>query len=56
MSWTFPKLVSRSAPVILLVLTLAAAIAFAAVVVVTMFASRGFDPRVMWDAAAEAGR
>jgi tetratricopeptide (TPR) repeat protein len=31
MSWTFPKLVSRSAPVILLILTLAAAIAFAAV-------------------------
>jgi paraquat-inducible protein A len=27
------------------------AVAFAAVVVVTMFASRCFDPRVMWDAA-----
>lgn len=31
MSWKFPKLVSRSAPMILLVLTLAAAVAFAAV-------------------------
>ncbi len=31
MPWTFPKLVPRSAPVILLVLTLAAAVAFAAV-------------------------
>jgi tetratricopeptide (TPR) repeat protein len=31
MSWTFPKLVPRSAPVVLLILTLAAAVAFAAV-------------------------
>jgi predicted Zn-dependent protease len=31
MSWTLPKLVPRSAPVILLILTLAAAVAFAAV-------------------------
>jgi tetratricopeptide (TPR) repeat protein len=31
MSWKFPKLVPRSAPVILLILTLAAAVAFAAV-------------------------
>jgi tetratricopeptide (TPR) repeat protein len=31
MPWTFPKLVPRSAPVILIVLTLAAAVAFAAV-------------------------
>jgi paraquat-inducible protein A len=30
------------------------AIAFAAVVVITMFASRSFDPRVMWDAGGEA--
>lgn len=30
----------------------AGAVAFAAVVVVTMFASRCFDPRVMWDRAA----
>ncbi len=29
------------------------ALAFAAVVVVTMFASRCFDPRAMWDAAVE---
>jgi paraquat-inducible protein A len=29
----------------------AGATAFAAVVVITMFASRSFDPRVMWDAA-----
>jgi paraquat-inducible protein A len=27
------------------------AIAFAAVVVITMFAAEGFDPRLMWDAA-----
>ncbi len=31
------------------------AIAFAAVVVLTMFASASFDPRLMWDAAAAAG-
>jgi len=31
MSWTFPKLVPRSAPLVLLILTLAAAVAFAAV-------------------------
>ena len=31
------------------------AIAFAAVVVLTMFAAASFDPRLMWDAAAEAG-
>jgi paraquat-inducible protein A len=30
------------------------AIAFAAVVVVTMIASRCFDTRLMWDAAADA--
>jgi paraquat-inducible protein A len=33
----------------------AGAVAFGAVVVVTMFASRCFDPRVMWDAAAADG-
>jgi paraquat-inducible protein A len=33
----------------------AGAVAFGAVVVVTMFASRCFDPRVMWDAAAVDG-
>ncbi len=32
----------------------AGAVAFAAVVVTTMFASRCFDPRVMWDAAGSA--
>jgi paraquat-inducible protein A len=26
------------------------AVAFAAVVIVTMLASRSFDPRIMWDA------
>ncbi len=31
------------------------AIAFAAVVVLTMFAAESFDPRLMWDAASEAG-
>ena len=31
------------------------AIAFAAVVVLTMFAAASFDPRLMWDRAAEAG-
>ena len=30
------------------------AIAFAAVVVLTMLASRSFDPRLLWDAEAEA--
>ena len=29
------------------------AVAFAAVVIITMFAAEGFDPRLMWDAAAE---
>ena len=28
------------------------AVAFAAVVILTMFAAEGFDPRLMWDAAA----
>src|SRR5579885_2818983 len=32
----------------------AGAVAFLAVVVLTMFASRAFEPRLMWDAAAEA--
>jgi paraquat-inducible protein A len=31
------------------------AIAFAAVVILTMLAARSFDPRLMWDAAARAG-
>jgi paraquat-inducible protein A len=31
------------------------AIAFASVVVLTMFAAASFDPRLMWDAAAAAG-
>jgi paraquat-inducible protein A len=31
------------------------AIAFASVVVLTMFATAGFDPRLMWDAAEAAG-
>jgi paraquat-inducible protein A len=31
------------------------AIAFASVVVLTMFAAGSFDPRLMWDAAAETG-
>ena len=31
----------------------AGAIAFAAVVILTMLAARGFDPRLMWDNAAE---
>ena len=30
------------------------AIAFAAVVIITMFAAEGFDPRLMWDAALQA--
>ena len=30
------------------------AIAFAAVVILTMLAARSFDPRLMWDRAAEA--
>ena len=29
------------------------AVAFAAVVILTMFAAEGFDPRLMWDAAAQ---
>jgi paraquat-inducible protein A len=33
----------------------AGAVAFAAVVVLTMFAAAAFDPRLMWDAAAAAG-
>ena len=32
------------------------AIAFAAVVILTMLAARSFDPRLMWDNAAHAGR
>ena len=33
------------------------AVAFAAVVILTMFAAEGFDPRLMWDAAgADPGR
>jgi paraquat-inducible protein A len=32
------------------------ALAFCAVVVLTMFAAETFDPRVMWDAAAARGR
>jgi paraquat-inducible protein A len=31
------------------------AIAFASVVVLTMFSAASFDPRLMWDAAAAAG-
>jgi paraquat-inducible protein A len=31
------------------------AVAFAGVVVLTMFAAASFDPRLMWDAAAAAG-
>jgi uncharacterized paraquat-inducible protein A len=31
------------------------AIAFASVVVLTMFAAASFDPRIMWDRAAAAG-
>ena len=31
------------------------AIAFASVVILTMFAAASFDPRIMWDAAAAAG-
>jgi paraquat-inducible protein A len=31
------------------------AIAFAGVVIITMFAAEGFDPRLMWDAAAASG-
>jgi paraquat-inducible protein A len=30
------------------------AVAFAAVVILTMFAAEGFDPRLMWDAAARS--
>jgi hypothetical protein len=30
-------------------------VAFAAVVVLTMFAAASFDPRLMWDAATAAG-
>jgi paraquat-inducible protein A len=30
------------------------ALAFAAVVILTMLASRSFDPRIMWDAAEPA--
>jgi paraquat-inducible protein A len=32
------------------------AIAFAGVVIITMFAAESFDPRLMWDEAAAAGR
>lgn len=38
------------------VLPNAGAVAFASVVVLTMLASRSFDPRLMWDAAGEAAR
>ena len=31
------------------------AVAFAGVVIITMFAAEGFDPRLMWDAAAASG-
>src|SRR5215213_3190397 len=31
------------------------ALAFCAVVILTMFAAETFDPRLMWDAADEAG-
>ena len=31
------------------------AIAFAGVVILTMFAAEGFDPRLMWDAAYGGG-
>jgi hypothetical protein len=31
------------------------AIAFASVVVLTMFSAASFDPRLMWDAAADTG-
>ncbi len=34
----------------------AGAVSFAAVVVLTMFAAMSFDPRLIWDAAARAGR
>jgi paraquat-inducible protein A len=34
----------------------AGALAFCAVVILTMFAAETFDPRLMWDAAAEHGR
>jgi len=30
-------------------------LAFCAVVILTMFAAEGFDPRLMWDAAGENG-
>jgi paraquat-inducible protein A len=32
------------------------AVAFASVVIITIFAAESFDPRVMWDAAAPSGR
>ena len=32
------------------------AVAFAAVVILTMFAAEAFDPRLMWDAAREEDR
>jgi paraquat-inducible protein A len=32
------------------------AVAFAGVVIITIFAAESFDPRVMWDAAAASGR
>jgi paraquat-inducible protein A len=32
------------------------AVAFAAVVILTMFAAEAFDPRLMWDAAARRER
>ena len=32
------------------------AIAFAAVVILTMFAAESFDPRLMWDAAVSGSR
>jgi len=32
----------------------AGAITFAAVVILTMFAAMSFDPRLIWDAAAQA--
>ena len=40
---------------IALVLPGIGAIAFSGVVILTMFAAASFDPRLMWDAAAEAG-
>ena len=32
------------------------AVAFAAVVILTMFAAEAFDPRLMWDSAARSQR